>query len=204
MKKILSLVLSLLMISSCSSSYYKYQNKDERKNISLKTDKINIRNFDLQLFESRAFDRISADNIESEFLNTKGMKKLMLDTINNSLKENNYNGDSKNSYQYDIKITASRSFSAFSSSKYVGLNIEDVEINVYKNDNFIAKKYLEGAKPSIIQTKPAIRCGHNRGLVGNLKTIAKTISLTKGAQDELEDVQRCGQALYSSVILLGN
>ena len=68
MKKILSLVLSLLIISSCSSSYYKYHNKDERKNISLKTDKINIRNFDLQLFESRAFDRISADNIESEFL----------------------------------------------------------------------------------------------------------------------------------------
>ena len=197
------------MISSCSSSYYKYQNKDERKNISLKTDKINIRNFDLQLFESRAFDRRSADNIESEFLNTKGMKKLILDTINNSLKENNYNGDSKNSYQYDIKITASRAFSAlasavFSSSKYAGLNIEVVEINVYKNDNFIAKKYLEGDKSSIIQTKPAISCGHNRGLVGNLKTIAKTILHIKGAQDELEDVQRCGQALYSSVILLGN
>jgi hypothetical protein len=204
MKKILLLALSLFAISSCSSTYYAYQNKEEIKNISLKTNKINIRNFDLQLFESRLGGRISANGINSDFLNTKEMKKLMLDTINKSLIENNYNGNSNSSYQYDVKIIASRAFSAFSSNKYAGLNIEDIKIDVYQNDNFVAKKYLQGSKSSIIQTRPAINCGSNRGFMGNLKTIAKTIAHIKGVQDEMEDVQRCAQSIYGSIINLGN
>lgn len=204
MKKIFLLTLSLLVISSCSSTYYKYQNQEERKNISLAKDKVNIRNFDLNLFEARVGGRRSADDINSEFLNTKKMKEVMLNTINGLLKENNYSSNSKSAYQYDIKITASRTFSAFSSSKYVGLNIEDVNINVYKDDKLVARKYLEGAKPSIIQTKPAINCGNNRGLAGNLSSIGKTITLSKDAKDELGDVQRCGQSIYSSIVALGS
>jgi hypothetical protein len=146
---------------------------------------------------------MSADEIKSDFLNTKEMKKVMFDVIDKSLKENNYSGNSKESYQYDIKIIASRAFSAFSSDKYSGLNIEDIKIDVYQSGNLIAKKYLEGSKSSIIQTRPAINCGNNSGLAGNLKTIAKTIAHIKGAQDEMEDVQRCAQSIYSSMILLG-
>ncbi len=204
MKKIILSVLSIVLLSSCSSTYYQYQNEENRKNISLVKDKMNIRNFDLQLVEARVGNRTSADNLKSDFLNTSDMKKLMLDTISNSLKQDNYFGNSKDSYQYDIRISASRVFSAFSSNKYVGLNIERIQIDVYKDGSFVAKKYLEGSQPSLMGgASPAIQCGQNRGLIGNLKSIGKTIALTKDAQDEVDDVQRCASTIYNSLIVLG-
>jgi hypothetical protein len=204
MKKIILSVLSIALLSSCSSTYYQYQNKENRKNISVAKDKVNVRNFDLQLVEARVGSRTSADNLKSDFLNTADMKKIMLEVINNSLKQNNYAGNSKDSYQYDIRISASRVFSAFSSNKYVGFNIEGIQIDVYKDGNFVAKKYLEGSKPSLMGGgSPTIQCGQNRGLIGNLKSIGKTIAHTKDSQDELEDVQRCASTIYSSMIILG-
>ena len=101
------------------------------------------------------------------------MKKLML-INNNSLKKNGYNDNSINSYQYDLKITASRVFSAFPSNKYVGLNIERIRIDVYKDGNFVAKNIYKVLNLQCA-TRPAIICGHNRGLIGNLKTLFKII-----------------------------
>lgn len=204
MKKVIISFLSIVLLSGCSSTYYQYQNKEERKNISLIKDKANIRNFDLQLVEARFGGRISADNLKSDFLNTADMKKVMLDIINNSLKQNNYAGNSSDSYQYDIKISASRVFSFLLSDKYVGFNVEKIMIDVYKDGNFIAKKYLEGSEPSLMGgSNVTIQCGDDRGLIGNLKSIGKTIAHLKNSQDELEDVQRCASTIYSSMILLG-
>lgn len=203
MKKVILSILSIVLLSSCSSTYYQYQNKENRKNISVAKDKVNVRNFDLQLVEARADNRISADNLKSDFLNTADMRRIMLEVINNSLKQNNYAGNSKDSYQYDIRISASRVFSVFSSKKYVGFDIEGIQIDVYKDGNFVAKKYLEGSKPSLIGGGPKIECGQNRGVIGNLKNIGKTIAHIKDSQDELEDVQRCASTIYGSMIALG-
>ena len=75
---------------------------------------------------------------------------------------------------------------------------------MYKDGNFVAKRYLEGSKPSLMGgASPTIQCGQNRGFVGNLKGIGKTIAHTKDSQDELEDVQRCAAAIYSSMTVLG-
>ena len=204
MKKIILSVLCAVLLSSCSSTYYQYQNKENRHNISLAKDKVHIKSFDLQLVEARVGSRTPADNLKSNFLNTSDMKKTMLSIINKSLKQNDYAGNSTNSYQYDISISASRVFSAFSSNKYVGLNIEKIQIDVYKDGNFIAKKYLAGSKPSVIgAANPVIQCGQNRGLIGNITNTVKTISHLKSSQDELDDVQRCAATIYNSIISLG-
>lgn len=204
MKKIILLVLSIILLSGCSSTYYQYQNKENRKNISLTRDKMNVKNFDLQLVEARLGNRMSADNLKSDFLNTSDMKKMMLETINNSLNQNNYFSNSKDSYQYDIKISASRVFSAFSNNKYVGFNVEKIHIEVYKDGSVIAKKYLEGSKPSLFGGQSnTILCGQNRGFIRNLINISKMIALTKNNEDEKEDVKSCALSIYNSLIILG-
>ena len=208
MKKLL-IIITLCLLTACSSTHYQYTDKNLKKSVSLQKDKVFIKKFSVAYKENRVSGTSPAIN-GAGFLSKDGMEKLMQSTILSSLKSSGVYADANDDavYEYDVFIDAARSYMAFSKDKYVGLDIRKVDIKVFKDGTLFAKKVLEGGGNDglmgVIQTKPAIDCGHNRGFVQNLKTIAKTATAQKGVSEEIEDVKYCGRAIAATIEKLGS
>jgi hypothetical protein len=199
-------IIAICLLAACSSTTYQYTNKDTQKNISLEKDKISISKFDVAYREKRISGSNSADNSSSGYLTAAQMKEFMQSAIISNLKSAGVYADN-GIYKYEVSVDASRNFMAFSTDKYAGLEVHKIDIKVFKDGNLFAQKLLqvhdaEGAM-ALVNSGGTINCGHNRGFVDNLGTVAKTITAQKGNSDEIRDVEYCSASIANTMKELG-
>ncbi len=129
-----------------------------------------------------------------KYPNQEKLKEIFKEKIIFSLKEENLYSAQKNDpnvFEADFSINYVRAFMAFTSDKYAGSSLEGYKIKVIKNEELIANR--SNNQHYFV----------NQGLLGNLKKIAKNLTLSGNENDELKEINAFADGIAKDLKMLG-
>lgn len=178
-------VLCFFLCTACSNSaHFDYHSLESQK---YRSSKIHLRNISLSLHD-RTIWPVSKKK-ETQYLSIAQMEEILREEIIRQLQEDKiYSNDSgKDVLECDFQITFDRMFMMFTNHAYIGTALRNYEIEIYKNDLLVAKKFDSHRKTAQMK-------------FGNrLKKIGKEITFTYDRNEEIKEVRSLAHELANNL-----
>lgn len=177
--------LIFFLCSACNkTAHFDYPALEPQK---YRSSKIHLRNISIKL-RDRTIWPLSSKK-ESQYLSTSQIENIVRDEIIRQLQEDKiYSPSSGNGVlECDFQIKFDRMFMIFTNHAYIGTALRNYEIEIYKNDELIAKKFDSHRRTAKMK-------------FGNqLKKIGKEITFNYDRNEEIKEVKSLAQELADNL-----